>query len=484
MTTANPNPPTPRPTPTDGFPTATSQTQAETEAILLKHIPQAGADAPVLAKSSHMQFLVRNLVQGFPARYMSQDASQPWLLFWTIQAFSILQVGLDPGNKQRVIDKTMAAQHPDGGFGGGPRQAAHLLPTYAAVCTLAIVGRSGPGGGWDQIDREKMYKFFMSLKQPDGSFLVAHHAEVDVRGIYCLLVTATLLDLLTPELVAGTASFIASCQTYEGGFSSSSQSYYTTDNVLLSTPRPPLGEAHGGYTFCALASWVLLHPFMEVEKDKPTIDARNLLRWLVNMQGTEIELGGFKGRTNKLVDGCYSWWCGGAFSLLEAFGVGGSREHIPSSTSEGEWDDADDSLFNRKALQEYILLAGQHPAGGLRDKPPKNSDAYHTLYCLSGLSAAQHHIFLSSARRDAILDAWVANPAASPDLADDIRKHVFADSLSWTEEEGGSLIVGGKDNRVNATHPVFNLTITHTEGLMSYFYKQTLPPRVKASSNS
>ena len=30
-----------------------------------------------------------------------------------------------------------------------------------------------------------------------------------------------------------------------------------------------------------------------------------------------------------------------------------------------------DSLFNREALQEYILYATQHPAGGLRDKPPK-----------------------------------------------------------------------------------------------------------------
>jgi protein farnesyltransferase subunit beta len=94
----------------------------------------------------------------------------------------------------------MTWQHPDGGFGGGPGQAAHLLPTYAAVCTLANAGRPGPKGGWDQIDRygtvvqsvhlivilflchrDKMYNFFMSLKQPDGSFLVAHHAEVDVR---------------------------------------------------------------------------------------------------------------------------------------------------------------------------------------------------------------------------------------------------------------------------------------------------------------
>jgi protein farnesyltransferase subunit beta len=92
----------------------------------------------------------------------------------------------------------MCLQHPEGGFGGGPYQYSHLLTTYASVCTLAIVGRPGPGGGWDQIDRyvsssrcrctglrsihrEKLYKFYMSLKQPDGSFLVAQDMEVDIR---------------------------------------------------------------------------------------------------------------------------------------------------------------------------------------------------------------------------------------------------------------------------------------------------------------
>ena len=68
------------------------------------------------------------------------------------------------------------------------------------------------------------------------------------------------------------------------------------------------------------------------------------------MQGSEVELGGFKGRTNKLVDGCYSWWVGGAFSLLEAVGLGaGSHEEGgkgPQKT-EGEsaedWDDVDGS---------------------------------------------------------------------------------------------------------------------------------------------
>ncbi len=39
------------------------------------------------------------------------------------------------------------------GLVGGPGQTPHLLANYAAVCTLAIVGRPGPGGGWYQIDR-------------------------------------------------------------------------------------------------------------------------------------------------------------------------------------------------------------------------------------------------------------------------------------------------------------------------------------------
>lgn len=92
--------------PTDGFETDTSISQAATEDILASHIPlttstAAPATLPTLNRNAHLQFLVRNLTQGFPAKYTSQDASQPWLMFWTVQSFSILQVGLDPVNKQK-----------------------------------------------------------------------------------------------------------------------------------------------------------------------------------------------------------------------------------------------------------------------------------------------------------------------------------------------------------------------------------------------
>jgi protein farnesyltransferase subunit beta len=32
----------------------------------------------------------------------------------------------------------------------------------------------------------------------------------------------------------------------------------------------------------------------------------------------QTQEGGFAGRTNKLVDACYSWWVGGCWSLIEA----------------------------------------------------------------------------------------------------------------------------------------------------------------------
>ncbi|TYJ95822.1 protein farnesyltransferase subunit beta-like [Cucumis melo var. makuwa] len=58
-------------------------------------------------------------------------------------------------------------------------------------------------------------------------------------------------------------------------------------------------KAHGGYTFCGLATLILIN---EVYR----LDLRSLLDGVVFRQaGLEC---GFQGRTNKLVDGCYSFW--------------------------------------------------------------------------------------------------------------------------------------------------------------------------------
>ena len=136
----------------DKCPTATSFVQEKTE----KELKEAYDTIPkplILQRMRHFQWLKILLFQGLPARYKSQDASQPWILFWIINSFQLMGVQLDAVTKQRAIDTALQCQSPDGGFGGGPKQESGLLPTYAAVSVLASVGRPGPGGGWDQIDR-------------------------------------------------------------------------------------------------------------------------------------------------------------------------------------------------------------------------------------------------------------------------------------------------------------------------------------------
>ncbi|XP_035866923.1 protein farnesyltransferase subunit beta isoform X2 [Phyllostomus discolor] len=242
-------------------------------------------------------------------------------------------------------------QSPDGGFGGGPGQYPHLAPTYAAVNALCIIGTEE---AYDVINRQKLLQYLYSLKQPDGSFLMHVGGEVDVRSAYCATSVASLTNIITPDLFEGTAEWIARCQNWEGGIGG-----------------VPGMEAHGGYTFCGLAALVIL-------KKERFLNLKNLLQWVTSRQ-MRFE-GGFQGRCNKLVDGCYSFWQAGLLPLLHR----ALHAQGDPALSMSHW------MFHQQALQEYILMCCQCPAGGLLDKPGKSRDFYHTCYCLSGLSIAQH----------------------------------------------------------------------------------------------
>nr|CAH7760194.1 unnamed protein product [Callosobruchus chinensis] len=241
-------------------------------------------------------------------------------------------------------------QSPDGGFGGGPGQYAHLASTYAAVLALVVLGTEE---ALDAINRQKLADFLWSVRQPDGSFAMHVGGEIDIRGAYCAMTVASITGILTPELCKGTAEWIVSCQTYEGGFAGS-----------------PGMEAHGGYAFCGMSALVIL-------QKGHLIDQQAFLRWLVQRQ-MKLE-GGFQGRTNKLVDGCYSFWQGGTFPLIYSMldKAGNTPKH---------------HLFDERALQEYLLICCQNPSGGLIDKPGKHRDVFHTCYTLSGLSVAQRFL--------------------------------------------------------------------------------------------
>lgn len=298
-----------------------------------------------LLRRLHIAYLLRGLERDLPSAFISLDASRPWICFWIVHSLDLLGYRLDEVLQQRVINTLIECQHPQGGFGGGPGQLAHLACTCAAISTLAILGTSI---GYTAVDREGLLTFLLRMKQPNGAFAVHEDGEQDVRGSYCALVVASLLGFLqmdvATKLTENAAEFIRSCQTYEGGIGA-----------------VPFAEAHAGYTYCGVAALSLLDR-LEI------LDLQSLDRFAVRSQCNES--GGFRGRTHKLVDGCYSFWTGAIFPLM--------RRACPAA------------YFATLALQKYILVAAQNEiSGGLRDKPGKAEDYYHTCYCLSGLAIAQ-----------------------------------------------------------------------------------------------
>ncbi|KAI9138313.1 terpenoid cyclases/protein prenyltransferase alpha-alpha toroid [Paraphysoderma sedebokerense] len=328
------------------------------------------------------------------------------MIYWMVHSLDMMGYGFTSDMKQRIISTLQNHIHPCGGFRGGSAQLPHLAPTFAGVSTLAILKEPS---GFEMIDREKFREFLLSVKTEDGSFRMCHDGEIDVRGTYCALVTASLLNILDEELSRGAAEFALRCQTYEGGIAGY-----------------PYTEAHGGYTFCGLAA-------LEILGRVGDLNFESLMQWLASRQLT-LE-GGFSGRTNKLVDGCYSFWVGGCFGIVEA-----------ELTRRGEkWGGG--YLFDREALQEYILICCQAKKG-LRDKPGKSPDYYHTCYCLSGLSVAQHQL------------EFIQSPSIgrSPTLQPNTKTVGYDGHYKVTESK--ELIIGKrKKNTLKPIHPVYNVSL-------------------------
>ncbi|XP_050103925.1 protein farnesyltransferase subunit beta-like isoform X4 [Malus sylvestris] len=367
-------------------------------------------ERPTATVTQRDQWMVESEVFGIYGCFGSlppkaQSVIRPWLCYWILHSLALLGESIDDELERNAIDFLSRCQlcfffqDPEGGYGGGPGQMPHLATTYAAVNALITLGGDE---ALSSINRGELYKFLRRMKHPSGGFRMHDGGEIDVRACYTAVSVASILNILDDELVHNVGSFILSCQTYEGGISGE-----------------PGAEAHGGYTFCGVATMVLIN---QVNR----MDLPGLIGWLVFRQGKEC---GFQGRTNKLVDGCYSFWQGGVFPLLqrvcptideqlELRDAGGhcTKDGPQTSTKsnlseEGKNFEGTTSpgvnlndigydflkrpvklepLFHSIALQQYILLCSQEENGGMKDKPGKSRDFYHTCYCLSGLSVCQH----------------------------------------------------------------------------------------------
>ena len=330
--------------------------------------------SPRILRDGHVRY-IRSGLRELRSAFSGLDASRPWMVYWMLHGLNILGVRPKAYYDDAVVFLARCQNAATGGFGGGPGQLAHCAPSYAAVLALATIGTPA---AYAAVNRRDMYRWLLTLKRADGGVHIHADGEVDVRSAYTMLTIASLVNILTPELTAGVAEWLARCQTYEGGFAGE-----------------PGGEAHGGYAFNAMAGLAILGRF-------DLVDIPALRRWLVARQlGME---GGFQGRTNKLVDGCYSFWQGAIPVILQKYGGAAGAPSGGAAGAEAGGGAAPAAmaaaamaatsagiLYNVEFLERYTLLCCQQAGGGLRDKPSKNRDFYHTCYTLSGLSIAQHY---------------------------------------------------------------------------------------------
>ena len=336
---------------------------------------------------NHYNF-IKKMIKSLPRGYGSLDSGYPWFTYWITNIIAMCRDNYDLSYemKMQFVQILKELQHEEGGFRGSPRGQAHLIATYAAVMSVVNLGIQE---AYDLVDIPKMKNFLLKMKnnnfeidkkpsytdkngvylitrENEGDFISYHTAfpgtfqnhingESDLRSTYCAITSASVLNLINwndisnDPLTKGVVENIKNCQTFEGGLG-----------------PEPYCEAHGGYSYCGIATLVLLNKLYE-------IDVNNFIRWLVSRQMT-IE-GGFNGRTNKLVDSCYSFWQGSVFNMLYMADKNLSYDM--------------ELLYDQLSLQAYILFACQDKKGGLVDKPGKSPDLFHTNYATAGLALSQ-----------------------------------------------------------------------------------------------
>lgn len=212
--------------------------------------------------------------------------------------------------------------------------SAHIAMTYTGLLSLIILGDD-----LDRVNKSAILTSLRKLQLADGSFqAVFHGSENDMRFVYCASCICFILDDWSGMDIDQTISYIRRSQAYDGGIA-----------------QGPGLEAHGGSTFCAVASLVLMKKLHEAFSAK---ELDTIAHWCISRQQT-----GFNGRPNKPTDTCYSFWVGATLKLLNMF-------HLT------------DKQFNRA----FILSTQDSVVGGFAKWPDHHPDVLHAYFGICGLS--------------------------------------------------------------------------------------------------
>ncbi|KAI0298124.1 terpenoid cyclases/Protein prenyltransferase [Multifurca ochricompacta] len=316
---------------------------------------------PLLNSSGHVAHCGRCL-DGLPSSLVEMDASRMAIAFYCLGTLDVTNYAerkissTDRESwKEWIWDQYVGER---GGFRPGPFMGSgdsaellseteatttstappHLIMTYCALLALATLRDD-----YAKLDRAALARMVGACQDADGGFAtMPGGGDADLRMTYCAFVVCALLDDWSCIDLAHALKYIQRCRTYEGGYG-----------------QTPQGESLGGPTYCALAALHLVppdHPYAPAARLQPA-ERHATVRWLVYMQAEAT--GGFSGRTNKLADACYGFWCGAALAILGA----------------GDFLDA-------RALGRYLAQC-QYKFGGISKAPGEHPDPYHTYLSIA-----------------------------------------------------------------------------------------------------
>ncbi|KAJ3360229.1 hypothetical protein GGF32_008575 [Allomyces javanicus] len=294
-----------------------------------------------LDKGAAAVFLRRHIVHT-PSAYTSMHGQRLTLVQFilaTLDVMGHLDKEVDTETKVALVKWVYSLQHPHGGFVGSDHiPEADLASTYSALVCLVILGDT-----LSAVNRKTMAKWMHRLQSATTGGYRQYESQpedlTDLRFGYCAMVTHKLLGIpLAPAAREAAIEYIVAKQTYEGGFG-----------------LKPSSEAHGGYTYCAVAALALLDALDRIR------DRSALIHWAVARQ----ELG-YSGRIGKPNDTCYSFWIGASLAMLDALDL---------------IDPDKNALF---------LCSQRTLFGGLSKDATSPPDLLHTYMGIAGMALQQH----------------------------------------------------------------------------------------------
>jgi geranylgeranyl transferase type-1 subunit beta len=237
-----------------------------------------------------------------------------------------------------------------GGYKAHAFDCAHVAMTYTALAVLVTLGDD-----LSRVHRAETLRAVAALQRPDGSFTATPDgSECDMRFLYCAAAVGSMLgDDLTDGADAAVdkgraVTYVRSCIGVDGGIS-----------------LVPDQESHGGSTFTGVAALTLLGCLGDcfAPWERSDLEAWCLRRQASPQASPQAApdgfVGGMTGRPNKDPDTCYSFWIGGALTLVGSFG-----------------------LVHRQSVGAFVATCEVPFIGGFSKNPGENPDILHSFYSL------------------------------------------------------------------------------------------------------